>query len=118
MSPVRRLSRPLGRPANDGSDPATKLEQTTLVLGLKAHISEAGEMQHRPEAIGSIEKLWPGGQRELAVCNSQSSDDDIGRSSVSVMLNGNEEMEVSLGCRAGDENRWLRRDLDEVSVLR
>ena len=53
----RNLSRPLGRPANDGSNPAAIFEQTPLVLRLKAHISETGEMQHRPEAVGSIREI-------------------------------------------------------------
>ena len=53
----RDLSRPLGRPANDGRDPAAIFEQTPLVLRLKARISETGEMEHRPEAIGSIREI-------------------------------------------------------------
>ena len=53
----RDLSSSLGRPANDGSDPAAVFEQTPLVLRLKAHISETGEMQRRPEAIGSIREI-------------------------------------------------------------
>jgi hypothetical protein len=53
----RDLSGPLGRQANDGGDAAAIFEQTPLVLRLEAHISETGEMQHRPEAIGSIGEI-------------------------------------------------------------
>jgi hypothetical protein len=53
----RDLSRSLGRPANDRGDAAAIFEQTPLVLRLEAHISETGEMQHRPEAIGSIREI-------------------------------------------------------------
>jgi hypothetical protein len=53
----RDLSRPLGRPENDGSDPAAIFEQTPLFLRLKPYIGETGEMQHRPEAIGSIREI-------------------------------------------------------------
>src|ERR1700722_16760452 len=53
----RDLSRPLGRPANDGSYAAAIFEQTLLVLRLETHISETGEMQHRPEAICSIREI-------------------------------------------------------------
>jgi len=53
----RDLSRPFSRPANDGGDAAAIFEQTALVLRLEAHVSEAGEMQHRPEAIGSIREI-------------------------------------------------------------
>ena len=53
----RDLSRPFSRPANDGGDAAAIFEQTALVLRLEAHVSEACEMQHRPEAIGSIREI-------------------------------------------------------------
>ncbi len=47
----------IGRPENDGSDPAAIFEQTPLFLRLKPYIGETGEMQHRPEAIGSIREI-------------------------------------------------------------
>src|SRR5580704_14874917 len=50
----RDLSRTLGRPSNDCGDAAAIFEQTPLVLRLEAYISETGEMQRRPETIGSI----------------------------------------------------------------
>ena len=53
----RDLSRPLGRPANDGSYAAAIFEQTLFVLRLETHLSETGEMQHRPEAIASIREI-------------------------------------------------------------
>jgi hypothetical protein len=53
----RDLGCPFGRPANDGGDATAIFEQTPLVLRLEAHISETCEMQHRPEAIGSIREI-------------------------------------------------------------
>ena len=53
----RDLSRPLGWPANDGGDTAAIFEQTPLVLWLEAHIGETGQIQHRPEAIGTIREI-------------------------------------------------------------
>jgi hypothetical protein len=76
------LSRPLGRPANDGCDAAAVFEQTTLVLRLEAHISETGEMQHRPEAIAAVREIMAsnGGARsriEAAENHVEASSEDI-----------------------------------------
>jgi hypothetical protein len=53
----RDILRPIGRPADNSCDPAAIFEQTALVLGLKALVGEAGEMQHRPETIASVREV-------------------------------------------------------------
>jgi hypothetical protein len=39
--------------ADDSGETASILEQTPLLMRLKADIGETGEMQHRPEAIAA-----------------------------------------------------------------
>ena len=56
----RHLSRPLGRSADDGGDPAAIFQQTTLVFWLEANIGETGEMEHRPKAIASVAEVVAG----------------------------------------------------------
>ena len=45
----RDVLRSIGRPEDNGCDAAAIFEQSALVLGLKTHVAEIGEMQHRPK---------------------------------------------------------------------
>jgi hypothetical protein len=53
----RDVLRSIGRPGDNGCDAAAIFEQPALVLGLKTHVAETGEMQHRPKTIAWVREV-------------------------------------------------------------
>ena len=58
----RDLLRTPARPTDNGGDAAAVLQQAALVLRPTAHVGEAGEVQHAPEAVASIREVMPRGR--------------------------------------------------------
>jgi hypothetical protein len=56
----RHIDGPSRRPVDDGGQAASELEQAPLLVRLKADVGEAGEMQHRPEAIAAAGEVVTG----------------------------------------------------------
>ena len=58
----RHVSRPPRWSVDDSGETSSIVEQTPLLMRLKADIGETGEMQHRPEAITAAREVVTGGR--------------------------------------------------------
>src|SRR6202011_363179 len=58
----RHVSRPPRWSVDDSGETSSIVEQTPLLMRLRADIGKTGEMQHRPEAIAAAREVMTGGR--------------------------------------------------------